>query len=218
MPFPVGSLAARLKGNVRPPMHFVLVLVILVLTAFSSVIASESQTMTYGVCKLFAANEAEPDEAQDWSVNTLHPITYLMKMLSKEMQEMLSLPSGAHVPQKAVDWLEKTDSFKKTALLLPRHGNFVNMKNNPYDEYLPQRGYVGNDRIDLLIEGEDDLGHPISMTIRYSINVLAKQEFADAIVDNQTYAKATKKYCGKTEESSRLKGPTTKARLKGPHD
>jgi hypothetical protein len=160
----------------------------------ASVPATAVRKMTYGVCDLSVANRG----------STLRTVPNMMDFLSKDMQLMLSLPSGAHLSQEAVDWLEQADSFAKTVLLAPKHGELVNLENDPYIQYLPEKGYIGKDRIDLLVEGEDDLGRPIAMTIRYYINVLPRKEIDRVIVDEQTYSKAIKKYCGTSKQAWRI--------------
>lgn len=160
----------------------------------ASVKSSTVRKMTYGVCDLSVTNED----------NTLRTVPYMERFLSKDMQLTLSLPSGAHLRQEAVDWLEQADSFAKTVLLAPKHGKLVNFENDPYIQYLPEKGYIGKDRIDLLVEGEDELGRPIAMTIRYYINVLPRKEIDKVIVNEQTYAKAIKKYCGTSKEAWRI--------------
>lgn len=172
----------------------------------ASVPAAAVRKMTYGVCDLSVADEDK----------TLRTVPYMKHFLSKDMQLTLSLPSGAHLRQEAVDWLEQADSFAKTVLLAPKHGKLVNFENDPYIQYLPEKGYIGKDRIDLLVEGKDDLGRPIAMTIRFYINVLPRQEIDKAIVNGQTYAKAIKKYCGTSKEAWRISygDPATDAAIR----
>jgi hypothetical protein len=160
----------------------------------ASVKSSIARKMTYGVCDLSVTNEDK----------TLRTVPYMKRFLSKDMQLTLSLPSGAHLRQEAVDWLEQADSFAKTVLLAPKHGKLVNFENDPYIQYLPEKGYIGKDRIDLLVEGKDDLGRPIAMTVRYYINVLPSKEIDKVIVDERTYSKAIKKYCGTSKQAWRI--------------
>lgn len=101
------------------------------------------------------------------------------------------------------DWqwyTEWSNSFKVTILRAPAHGKFVNLRNDPrLDDlqYLPHRDYIGKDRVDVIVEGKDDRGRPVALTIKYFINVLPRKELY-RIVDKgsasivQTY----KKLCG----------------------
>lgn len=157
--------------------------------------------MTYGVCDLSVANEDK----------TLRTVPYMKSFLSKDMQLTLSLPSGAHLRQEAVDWLEQADSFTKTVLLAPKHGKLVNNENEPFVQYLAEKDYIGKERIDLLVEGQDDLGRPIAMTMRYYINVLPRKEIDKIIVNEQTYSRAIKKYCGTSKEAWRISYSDTAA-------
>lgn len=52
------------------------------------------------------------------------------------------------------------------------------------------------DRIDLLVEGKDDLGRPISMTLRYFINVLPSKEIGKVIANDRIYSRTIKRLCG----------------------
>lgn len=160
----------------------------------ATVPTAAARKMTYGVCDLSVANENK----------TLRTVPYLKRFLSKDMQLKLSLPNGAFISEDAEAWLQQADNFAKTVLIAPKHGKLVNSENVPYIEYLPTKGYVGKDSINLLVEGKDDLGRPIAMTIRYYINVLPRKEINKVIVNEQMYSKAIKKYCGTSKEAWRI--------------
>jgi hypothetical protein len=74
--------------------------------------------------------------------------------------------------------------------------------------YLPKKGYLGKDRVDLLVEGKDDLGRSVAMTLRYYINVLTEEDWSKAASDNRGYAHAIKKYCGTTKHLWRIAQPS----------
>ncbi|MDR3054846.1 MAG: hypothetical protein LBU53_05520 [Zoogloeaceae bacterium] len=174
--------------------------------ASSATASSSVRKMTYGICDLSYATEEDWQE-RDSSVNSLAPTSYMNKFLSPKLQNALDAGVGA----ASMDWQwygKWTESFKITLLRAPQHGKFVNMKNDPYGEYLPNRGYYGKDRIDLLIEGKDDLGRPISMTLRYYINVLPRKELHKIASSGKAFGQYIKKYCGTNNPIWRISQPT----------
>jgi hypothetical protein len=159
---------------------------------------------TYGVCKLFYATEEEWQDI-DSRGQSLEATSYMMTFLSPETQKSLEGPYGGSIPLIGdMDTSEWFDSFKITVLRAPKHGKFVNMKNAPYGQYYPDLNYVGKDRFDLLIEGHDDKGRLIAMTLRYYINVLPRENLNNISVEDGTYYQALKKYCGTKDNSWRI--------------
>jgi hypothetical protein len=174
---------------------------VVVATAPSSS-ASAVRKMTYGVCELFYATEDDRGYIHDSSVNSLHPATYMNGFLPSKLQAILATPGiGGAAPGINWNWyVEWSDSFKVTILQEPVHGKFVNMRNDQkrHDlQYLPDRDYVGKDRVDVLVEGKDDRGRPIALTLKYFINVLPRKEL-HRIADKgiHTIAQTQKRLCG----------------------
>ena len=169
-----------------------------VIAAAPSASAAKMRQMTFGVCELFYATEDERDGIHDSSVNSLHPTTYMDSFLPAEMQNLLNSRGSGGIDW---DWYgEWSDSFKVTILREPAHGKFVNLRNDPKLhslQYLPVRDYVGKDRVDVLVEGKDDRGRPIALTIKYFINVLPEEKLF-RIVDKGTgsIVQTYKKLCG----------------------
>lgn len=162
--------------------------------------------MTYGVCQLAYPTEREVDATRDNSVNTFNYTSQLMvTFLSKRIKDAFQDVDGGFVPQDISDWVANWESsFKYTVLHQPEHGKFVNMKNDPYGEYLPDLGYLGKDRIDLLVEAKDDLGRPIALTIIYYVNVILADEINAGVESEQTYEKILNKYCGTNTDRWRI--------------
>ena len=160
----------------------------------SATASSSVKKMTYGVCELFYATEDDRHEISDSSVNSLDPTSYMNKFLPPELQDALGANSAS------VDWQwygKWTNSFKITLLRAPQHGKFMNMQNDPYSQYLPDKGYYGKDRVDLLVEGKDDLGRLIAMTLRYYINVIPEKElYKIAGSSKGKFYKYVQQYCG----------------------
>jgi hypothetical protein len=148
--------------------------------------------MTYGVCKLFYAyNDAFPEKS---SVSALNVDSFMINSLSPELQKKMSQRMS---PEMGSDWvLEWLNSFKITVLRTPQHGKMVGKENN---QYLPDKGYLGKDRIDLLVEAMDDLGRPTAVTFRFYINVLSEKErYKIADSKGAAFNRYIKKYCGTT--------------------
>jgi hypothetical protein len=165
--------------------------------------------MTYGVCELFYAAD-EMDHALAETHNTagspLEPHGFMKNFLPREMQERLLDSLGTTTTwigdQDVYDWY---DSFKITLLRAPSHGRLLNAKNDaakydvPSEYYLPDVNYVGKDRGDLLVEGHDDKGQPIALTLRYYINVLPEEKLHKIVKEGQAWKTRTK-LCGAGKE------------------
>ena len=165
---------------------------------------STVRSMTYGVCELVPQNNWDfyDDMEYDQLVflgagQYLMQSVYMVDFLSAPLRDKLRQKHGSSIFQSEWDWFSDwVDSFKVTELHAPNHGMFIN--NGSSSTYLPNKGYVGKDRLDILVEAKDDLGRPIAMTIKYYINVLKRKDFAKAIDgdDDKEYTKALRKYCG----------------------
>lgn len=163
---------------------------------------SSVRKMTYGVCELFYATETNRDAADDSSINSLSASSYMLDFLQPDLREQLSTPYGAS--GETLEWSGKWEAeLKITVLRGPAHGKFVNVKNVPSNQYLPNKGYLGPDRIELLVEGSDDLQRPIAMTLRYFINVVPRTEL-QKISGRRHYWRMIKKYCGTSTKSWRI--------------
>jgi hypothetical protein len=164
--------------------------------------------MTYGVCEFFSSYDERRYTSAEIS-DSGHPLgvtSFMHLFLPREMQDSL------YPPSPDIDWKwfgEWTESFKITLLRAPKHGKFMNMKNTPYGQYLPDLNYIGKDRIDLLVEGKDDKGRPIAMTMRYYINVLPQETDLSKIIDEGGLSQLWKELCGTEKGHWRISGDQT---------
>ena len=182
-----------------------------VAVAPSSSTPAAVKKMTYGVCKLFYAYDEDRQGPPDMSVNTLSAADFMTDFLSKDLQKVLRAAPAAGGPEW--DWYDQwLPTLTTTLLRAPQHGKFVNVQNDPNNEYLADRGYIGKDRIDMLVEGKDDLGRPISLTVRYYINVLSDKEKAK-LRDEKTADKTYRKYCGTSKIYWRISNSEAASRL-----
>jgi hypothetical protein len=168
--------------------------------------SSKVRKMTYGICNLFYANEGNLPP-----YNPVGIVPFMIDFLSPEIQKALDTRFPGGGPGVDWDWYaEWENSLKVTILRAPKHGkvNHIDGTGYPSYTYLPDEGYLGKDRLDLLVEGKDDLGRPIAMTFRYYINVLSEKE-KRTMVDTGTYYQVAQKYCGTTKKSWRISQPTS---------
>jgi VCBS repeat-containing protein len=168
----------------------------------AEIAAPSVRRMTYGVCQFVPQNDTPMDAAQEFSAYMLTPRRYMNYSLSQRIQDNLAVNA---LLQSDIDWYDQWfGSLKVSVLTPPSHGKFVNVATDLSYQYLPNRGYTGQDRVDLLVEGKDDLGQAVSMTLRYYVNILPQKEFDEAIANSKNFAKATSKYCGSSKDAWRI--------------
>ena len=157
---------------------------------------SAVRKMTYGTCVLtfFADREGGGGAI-------ISPEFYMEDFLPKDLKDTLRLPGGGGGNQELWDWhADWQNHLTVKVLQKPQHGK-LNIDNG---EYYPEIGYLGKDRIDLLVEGKDDKGRPIAMKQIYYINVILHSEMKKAIVSDKTFDQAIKKYCGTSTHHWRI--------------
>ena len=161
---------------------------------------STVRQMTYGVCKFAISTKSSP-VFEDSSVNAFAVDQLMVRFLPKELQEKF-FRNELSFDQR--DWIDDwSRTFKVEILRHPSHGKMVNSYTQ-YTQYLPDVGYIGKDRVDFLVTGKDDKGHPIAMTLIYYINVLEDKDFDKNSINKTAYQNALKKYCGVRNESWRI--------------
>jgi hypothetical protein len=144
----------------------------------------------YGICELVYQTE---EDWQEWPNNIgggrfLEPEAFMISFLPENVQIEHGIFKGGHPS----DWfLEWQDSFKITLLRAPKHGKLIESRNN----YIPNRDYIGKDRVDLLVEGKDHEGRDIYLTLRFYINVLPSEELHKIVKEGRT-GKIREKLCG----------------------
>ena len=169
-----------------------------------SVTASSSvRKMTYGTCKfVYAYNVDRPEVLSVRALDLVGPMTYF---LSPKIQKTLGTRMAAPGGDIDWDWFNNwRDSFTITVLRKPQHGKMVDSKVVETILYLPNKGYLGKDRIDLLVEAKDDRGRPVAMTLRHYINVLSKEKLESISDIHQAFQKA----CGTRKSFWRISQPT----------
>jgi hypothetical protein len=143
------------------------------------------KTLNYGVCSLAVENthgHAEFDLNIDGFL-----VDFLPKELQRSFEDSSLNPDQSNV---VFDWM---DSITIKRLQEPEHGIMSNKT-----QYLPNEGYIGKDRVVLLLEGKDLDGHPFSIKLNYYINVIPNAEWHHAMENRKDYLQALKKYCGTT--------------------
>lgn len=134
--------------------------------------------MEYGICNITYANlsdssQAERDDLAAWR-NRMSPIMYAFDLLSKKRQEeFFGVDRGQ---AKDFEWLAKWEkSLKVSVLHAPAHGKLVLVDPDAQMVLTPDVDYLGKDRVDLLVTGNDDLGRPFALTLRYYINIVGRE-------------------------------------------
>ncbi|MCL2020838.1 MAG: hypothetical protein FWG81_01725 [Betaproteobacteria bacterium] len=168
--------------------------------------ASAIRRMNYGVCQLTFDYDYARSQGEGIALGLL---SYMTDFLSASMQEKLSAEGGGAYYQSEWEWFwEWEESLKITVLRAPSNGTIIVMEDRGDATYLPNKGYIGKDRVDLLVEGKDDSGRPIALTLRYYINVLNNKDYAKIFnLDGENegaYAKALQKYCGVSKKYWRI--------------
>jgi hypothetical protein len=143
---------------------------------------------TYGVCE-FASTHA-------YGGNEFNPSGIFLELLPKDFRDRVRKNS---LSQK--DWDTFSDWEKHVSLQVltpPRHG-----KVSPPGllSYFANDGYIGKDRIEVIVSGQDLNGHEISMKLIYFINVVRKEDF-HSIADN--YDQSLAKFCHVRREFWRI--------------
>ena len=134
--------------------------------------------LEYGICNLTYANLSDSSQAERddraASRNRMSPIGYAYEVWSKKRyQEFFGIDRGL---AKDFDWLAKWEkSLKVSVLRAPAHGKLTQVDQDYGMLITPDVDYIGKDRVDLLVEGKDDLGRPFALTLRYQINVVGRE-------------------------------------------
>jgi hypothetical protein len=150
--------------------------------------ASASQAQTYGVCQFVPNPTVGGIE--------LEPATYLTKLLPKDFLDRLYLND---LSQEQWDWYGNwLDTLSVKVLNAPQHGKMVGYR---LESYSPNDGFTGKDSLDLLVQGKDMNGRPISLKLVYFVNVVSKNDYVK-VADN--YSKSLSKYCGTTKPYWRI--------------
>ncbi|MDR3351459.1 MAG: hypothetical protein LBO00_00245 [Zoogloeaceae bacterium] len=162
----------------------------------SAAASSKVRKMTYGKCVLYRAIEGDEE---------LDPAFNLLGIYPSMAYALESLGETTPTPGPYTDGASETweDSFVLTVLREPKHGKLEYL-----NWYVPDKGYLGKDRFDILVKAKDNLGRPIAVTLRYYVNVLTEEDWSKAARDNRGYAQAIKKYCGATKGEWRISQPS----------
>ncbi len=160
--------------------------------------------MEYGICNVTYANlsdssQAERDDRAAWR-NRLNPIGYAYEVWSKKRhEEFFGVDRGQ---AKDFEWLAKWEkSLKVSVLRAPAHGKLVQVDRDAPMLFTPDVDYLGTDRVDLLVTGNDDLGHPFALTLRYHINVVGRESGPGL---NATKHPDSKELCGRAKYHWRI--------------
>jgi hypothetical protein len=172
-------------------------------TELASLRSNEIRKVKYGVYSSLKAVETNRvlDEWQT-KANSLSPTMYAVDLLSKNKRKELGLNNGS----SNVDWdwyNSRANSLKISILRPPLHAQLGDLKANRSLAIVPNTDHLGKDRVDVLVEGKDDLGRPFKLTLRYYLTVLNKAE-EQRICGGKDLP--FKELCGKNHNRWRISG------------
>lgn len=130
----------------------------------------KSNALTFGVCHIIPSGNGVPNETVDL-INS----AYLNEFLSKDLRDRIATGAPYALSQQEWDWLDSwRNSFSATVTLAPKSGT---VEHASY--YYPNENYVGNDRVSARLDGKDQMGNPVSLTIINYIHVLKKNDWKE---------------------------------------
>lgn len=144
-----------------------------------------------GICQ-FA--QADMDPAYTPSAVYLGYASYLQDILPKDLSGVDAGP-GRTADQLA--WFENWQkSIRVTVVSAPRHGRMIvdDKIDRRQPSYFPNKGFVGKDRVDVLVSAKDGKGRLVTRKLVYFINVLPGETF-EKLADN--HRPMVKRHCGK---------------------
>ena len=192
-------------------------------TSTSQTISVPFKKMTYGVCdlQLSITDERDYESALKGGRGLTLPVEDVALNLLPEgyYTEIVAKASAADDKNYIVpDWL---NSLVIKRLSEPKHGVMVKAKVPDYFQgftdylYVPNKNYVGTDRVDFLVTGKDLNGNPFEMTVKYYINVMSDDKLQKAIKSDKAYQNAVKNYCGHSKQTWRISESETPSPLLG---
>ncbi len=127
---------------------------------------------------------------------------YLYEFLPPSFVNSLGKGMSADDIARLNDWYAK---IQVRVLLPPAHGSMsINPTLDPgKPSYAPAKGFRGQDRVDVRIQGVDFEGRNISKKVVFYVNVLKPREF-DHVTTRQGHRAAIAKYCGSQKPVWRL--------------
>ena len=158
--------------------------------------------LAYGVCDLQPSITDEQDYAlalKSGGGGGFMPAWFALQLL-------VPWSEGPHTADSSNILDDLADSFVVKRLYAPKHGVLIQEGGvkNYGGSYVPNKGYVGKDRVDFLVTGKDLDGKPFEMTVKYYINLLPDDKLQKAIKNDKTYQQAIKQYCGHSKGEWRI--------------
>ena len=157
-----------------------------------------SHLQTHGICKFQWANT----ETENHISMVMGYEEYMLDLLPQDFVENKIRTKG--ISSANLKWLnEWSNSLVIKVTVPPMHGEMVidDRITRMHPSYSPHKGYVGKDRLEVLVTGKDLEGRAISKKLVYFINVLPQKEM-DVVV--KKYSASVKKYCGTTKPVWRI--------------
>jgi hypothetical protein len=144
-----------------------------------------------GICEFARAN-TDPDSSP--SALYMAYANYLQDILPKDLS---GVDAGKARTADQLAWFENwANTIRVVVIRTPQHGRMV-LDDRMYQtlpSYVPDNGFVGKDRVDVLVSAKDASDHLITRKLVYFINVLPAKKMEE-FVDH--YQPMVKRYCGR---------------------
>ena len=154
---------------------------------------------TDGVCNIVPANSPEyPDEN---AASGMGYSDYMQDFLPKNwVQDHVG--KGAYSSADLKQYTDWSDSLEITVTQPPRHGKMLVVPTvDSKPSYVPNKNYIGKDRVEVEIRGKDFDGRAITKKVIYFINVVPSEKMNGIIAK---YTSALQKYCGTDKPEWRI--------------
>ena len=127
---------------------------------------------------------------------------FLYEFLPRSFVKSLGKGMSADDLALLSDWQAK---IRVHVLRPPAHGSMpIDPGFDPgKPSYVPDKGFRGQDRVDVRVRGVDFKGHTISKRVVFYVNVLKQREF-DSLTTGEAHRAAIAKYCGSRKPVWRL--------------
>ena len=155
----------------------------------ASTSSDKVRNLTYGVCEFVLADKSFPGE--------LSPKGLVVNLLTGNLKK--DFGNGVMSDDERRLVYDFIDSVTVKNLSEPKHGAIFNKTS-----YLPNKDYIGKDRVDFLLEGKDLNGRAFAIRAKYYINVLPDAQLNEVIKSHKTRQRAEKEYCGTIESIWRV--------------
>lgn len=146
-----------------------------------------------GIC-LFASADADPNDRP--SALYLGYVSYLQDIVPKDLS---GVDAGPARTAEQLAWFDNwARAVKVVVVRAPIHGSMIQDEamDPDHPSYRPNKGFVGKDRVDVLVSAKGAKGRLVTRKLVYFINVVPEVQFGK-IADNHQLM--IRRHCGQAE-------------------